>query len=539
MTRKEKLKTTQISLFLNNDSTKEYKDCLKDKLEYEEYLLNSEIGLEGKIFVHKSDPKSPSWQDELNQLSAEEIEFSKNVPNKAVVVVKRGNRFFSITYGYGRAMLNDSKIVRNFGLKVAANLIDKDRIRSVNITSIEDVIVSSQRQSSIYASQDLFDLDTRKNLLQSVSGAPSQESVATFLVGTDSLVASRKMSITDIKESIDYYFSSYKKDDYKNNGFSWLDNILEVREKTLKSDLDGQLDKNITEGIYPTIAPNTLLDWENIEGFFLTGTGKKEKEFSIEIDSNAYFSKIKSKTKLPRSFVSFLKRHKLVTKYKDRDEERTVGSLYSSLVFELEYKNEKYILCYGSWYNVDNDFYSSIKTEINDIAETSLQNIPAALKGENEGEYNIRFSKSHEGYYLLDKKLYYPDGYGRSSVEVADIVTENKQLVHVKKGGSSSKLSHLFAQGAVSATILAQDEEMKNFINDKCEKDIIDLSTPNNEFEIIFAVIDERVGQSTSNSDILPFFSMVNLSNTIHQLKSMGFKYSFLKIPVIDEEIKN
>lgn len=98
MTRKEKLKTTQISLFLNNDSTKEYKDCLKDKLEYEEYLLNSEIGLEGKIFVHKSDPKSPSWQDELNQLSAEEIEFSKNVPNKAVVVVKRGNRFFSITY---------------------------------------------------------------------------------------------------------------------------------------------------------------------------------------------------------------------------------------------------------------------------------------------------------------------------------------------------------------------------------------------------------------------------------------------------------
>ena len=361
MTRKEKLKTTQISLFLNNDSTKKCEDCLKENLKYEDYPLNSKIGLEGKIFVHKSDPKSPSWQDELNQLSAKEIEFSKNVPNKAVVVVKRGNRFFSITYGYGRAMLNDSKIVRNFGLKVAANLIDKDRIRSVNITSIEDVIVSSQRQSSIYASQDLFDLDTRKNLLQSVSGAPSQESVATFLVGTDSLVASRKMSITDIKESIDYYFSSYKKDDYKNNGFSWLDNILEVREKTLKSDLDGQLDKNITKGIYPTIAPNTLLDWENIEGFFLTGTGKKEKEFSIEIDSNAYFSKIKSKTKLPRSFVSFLKRHKLVTKYKDRDEERTVGSLYSSLVFELEYKNEKYILCYGSWYNVDSDFYSSDK----------------------------------------------------------------------------------------------------------------------------------------------------------------------------------
>ena len=291
----KKLKTTQISLFLNSKSVKKFEDCLKDKLKYDEYPLNSVIGLEGKIFVHKSDPKLPSWQDELNQLSAQKIMFSKNVPNKAVVVVKLRNRFFSITYGYGRSMLNDSKIVRNFGLKVAANLIDKDKIRSMNITSIEDVIVSSQRQSSIYASQDIFDLDTRRNLLQSVSGAPALESVASFLVGTDSLVASRKMNITDIKDSIGFYYDSYKKDDYKNNGFSWLDNILEVREKRLSSDLDNQLNVEITKGNYPTIAPNTLLDWENIEGFFLTGTGKREKKFSIEIDSNAYFSKIGKK----------------------------------------------------------------------------------------------------------------------------------------------------------------------------------------------------------------------------------------------------
>ena len=64
------LKTTQISLFLNNDSTKEFKDCLKENFKYEEYPLKNNLGLNGKILVQKSDPKSPSWEDELNQLSA-------------------------------------------------------------------------------------------------------------------------------------------------------------------------------------------------------------------------------------------------------------------------------------------------------------------------------------------------------------------------------------------------------------------------------------------------------------------------------------
>ncbi len=527
------LKTTQISLFLNNDSTKEFKDCLKENFKYEEYPLKNNLGLNGKIFVQKSDPKSPSWEDELNQLSAQKIKFSENVPNKAVVVVKRRNRFFSITYGYGRSMLNDLKIVRNFGLKVAANLIDKDKIRSMNITSIEDVIVSSQRQSSIYASQDTFALDTRKNLLQSVSGAPASESVASFLVGTDSLVASRKMNITNIRDSIDFYYNSYKKNDYKNNGFSWLDNILEVREKKLKSDLDNQLYIEITKRNYPTIAPNTLLDWENIEGFFLTGTGKREKEFSIEIDSNAYFSIIGNKIKSNSSFISSLKRNKLVTKYRDTDEERIVGSLYSSLIFEIDYNREKYILCYGSWYKINKKFFNTIKTEINDIVDTMLPIVFLASNGQSEGDFNKAFSASHPDYYILDKEMYHGDSYGRSSVEVADIVTKDKKLIHVKKGGSSSKLSHLFSQGVVSATILAQDIKMKEFINKKCGCKILNLSETNNEFEIVFAILDKRVTGEVKNSDILPFFSMVNLFNAIQQLKSMGFKYSILKIPVV------
>ena len=85
----------------------------------------------------------------------------------------------------------------------------------------------------------------------------------------------------------------------------------------------------------------------------------------------------------------------------------------------------------------------------------------------------------------------------------------------------------------MSATILAQDIKMKKFINKKCGCKILNLSETNNELEIVFAILDKRVKGGVKNSDILPFFSMVNLFNAIQQLKSMGFKYSILKIPVV------
>ncbi|WP_241154240.1 TIGR04141 family sporadically distributed protein [Streptococcus tangpeifui] len=526
-------KSTQISLFLHSESVKSFQECLKDNLKYQEYELRQDVGMEGKIFVHEPNSNLPSWSEELGTLSKTTIPFQPNTSNKAVVILRTLNRYFSLTYGYGRSMLRDSTIIRNFGLKTVANLIDSQKIRSMNVSSLEDVIVASQRQSSQYASQDLFNLDFQKDLLQSVSGAPKQENIATFLAGTDSLVATRKMDILEIKDNIEFYYNSYKKDDYKTKGFAWLDNIQEVKDKSLKNQLNNHLEQKIIDREFPIIAPNAIIDWNNVEGFYISGSGNRKKTYSIEIDYKDYFEKLISKER-KSSFIEVLKRHKLVAKYIREDGEVKIDNIYSSLVFELELDNLKYILCYGSWYKIDADFYSSIKGIIDEDNLQSSIIIPDAKEGENEGDYNERISKDCKNFHLLDKRTYRSAGYGRSSVEVADVITDDFQLIHVKKGGSSSKLSHLFAQGAVSASILAQDNGMKKFINGQINQELIPVDSSNEEFEIVFAIIDKRVNDDTKNSDILPFFSMVNLSNTINQLKSMGFKYSILKIPITD-----
>ena len=57
-------------------------------------------------------------------------------------------------------------------------------------------------------------------------------------------------------------------------------------------------------------------------------------------------------------------------------------------------------------------------------------------------------------YHLLDKKLI-KSNRTTTSIELCDLMIANKQVYYVKhrKGGSAG-LSHLFAQGSVSAEVL-------------------------------------------------------------------------------------
>lgn len=114
-------------------------------------------------------------------------------------------------------------------------------------------------------------------------------------------------------------------------------------------------------------------------------------------------------------------------------------------------------------------------------------------------------------------------------IEACDIFTKDKQFIHVKNKGQSAQLSHLFAQGKVSAECFSSDESFRKQIVDiaveKFGVEPFDASVKpsSNEYEIIYAIIDDK------DSDIntkLPFFSKVNLMLTAQELERMHFKYS-------------
>nr|WP_239415464.1 IS21-like element helper ATPase IstB [Streptococcus sobrinus] len=75
----------------------------------------------------------------------------KNRSNKAVLMLKFSDKIFSFIYGYGRTMLKDSTIKKNFGLRTAINLISEESIKSVNTLNISSDFIDTQRQASNYS----------------------------------------------------------------------------------------------------------------------------------------------------------------------------------------------------------------------------------------------------------------------------------------------------------------------------------------------------------------------------------------------------
>jgi uncharacterized protein (TIGR04141 family) len=133
----------------------------------------------------------------------------------------------------------------------------------------------------------------------------------------------------------------------------------------------------------------------------------------------------------------------------------------------------------------------------------------------------------------MDQKMIFHGG-GHSQVEFCDILTADKQLIHVKHYSGSSQLSHLFSQGVVAGELFVQDEEFRQKVNDKLP-DHAKFDDPSvrpnpHEYEIVFAIISKF----KKPLDI-PFFSKVNLRNARRRLRGYGFQVSKQKIEVTQE----
>jgi uncharacterized protein (TIGR04141 family) len=151
------------------------------------------------------------------------------------------------------------------------------------------------------------------------------------------------------------------------------------------------------------------------------------------------------------------------------------------------------------------------------------------VRGEDELSYNARAAKA--GLHLFDRSLVYFEG-ERGPIEFCDLLTENREIIHVKRKGASSVLSHLFFQGFVSAEAFLEHREFRENIRlDRPEvshlipADALDLS----EFQVIYALIAETGAR-------LPFFSKVALTAIVRQLRHMRYGIALQWIPFQEDE---
>ncbi len=507
-------------------------DYLKVPSQVNAHELDSKHDLEGKLFLKINKEKKPKWSGFAENVTGVSLDELSNRSSSAVLIIKPATATMAFTFGYGRFLIDTKYFVHDFGIKTALNTLNHDSLRSVDLFTLEDQAVQKKSQASRESSVGVFGIDISRDVLRAVTGSPKDGVSLKNISGGDAVYSfGVEMDVDEISQLVDLLFAYYANDSYKRN-FSWVDNIRKVKAKSEIDRLDSKLiDKIKTKSTKITITIPEIVQWDSIYGFSYTRTKNsikptiEPKEYIDNID----FAKVS---------IDSIKRDRLFVY--DVNENESEHQIYKCIYFEHKEIDKTYILFAGLWYEIDNSFMARVDATLGRINVSSLafpkvyiwdeiEDGKTKSKIESEGDYNKRASTNYS-YHLLDKELI-KSNRTTTSIELCDLMTDNKQFVHVKhrKGGSAG-LSHLFAQGSVSAEILLGDREFRKKTRTVLRRVSSGLqdSVPLDKFksdgvEIVFLILGEDSASLKSN---LPFFSKVNLSKAFENLSQRGFEVS-------------
>ena len=202
---------------------------------------------------------------------------------------------------------------------------------------------------------------------------------------------------------------------------------------------------------------------------------------------------------------------------------------YTCLYCELNTSGNTYFLSSGNWYKVAGDFVAKVNQAYAGIP--SYQRTLPKYKDDSESQYNERIVREMAGQFALMDKKDIPHGGGQSKVEFCDLYSRDKDIIHVKRYGASSVLSHLFSQGSISGDLFQMDKEFREKVSQKlpvgfkiinCEE-----RPRNNEYQIVYAIISDVPGELD-----IPYFSRLNLKNSARTISGLGYRVAKLKIDV-------
>lgn len=508
---------------------------LLTEIPVDSYPIADAVGGGGVLYVKRSVEQRPGWGSLLDEVAGRDIPGLANRSSSSVLLLQVDHDIFAFTFGYGRYLIEQSLFLPDFGLRTALNTLDEKSLRSVDLHTLEDQPVQKKSQAARDSEVSVFGIDILRDVLRAVTGVPKPGVALTHIAGGDAMFSfGVEMEATDLPTLARSTKRYYSNNDYKAS-FSWVDNVRKIKDDPSIEALNAQLVQAVSErkpGIMVTLPE--IGSWDTILGFSFTRHKDRVRPF---IHATDYINTIPD---LGRLTIDGLKRDRLFVH--DVDGNVTEHAVYRCIYFEIVDGTKTKIIFDGKWYEVDATFIGRISETLDSVQISALA-FPSVevwdeegkSKIESEGDYNTRAAEVH-GYFLLDKQLVKTDR-TTSSIELCDLLTPEKQLVHVKhrKGGSAG-LSHLFAQGSVAAEIMLGDKAFRKKARTVLRRvnpaagDLVPLEAPESaDYEIVFLILGEDSATLKQN---LPFFSKVNLSKAFESLTQRGFRVSIAGAPI-------
>jgi uncharacterized protein (TIGR04141 family) len=479
---------------------------------------------QGTLYIRPSEDHVPSWLSFLKSAMTEAPKMV-NSNSAALLLVTVDEREFAITFGYGRSLLVPGCWEEHFGLRVTLNAVDPTRIRSIDRMTFDTISQQSQIQASREAPIGDFGLDVEQDLLRAVTGKPIDERFGTTLTGKDALNTKVRITLEKIPGLLSDYLKAFGATSYREH-FPWVDHISTVRDPQRLAVLDDILLDRLRNHQFERLwlAVPDPITWTTVEGFRYRDSAKATLYDDLHMADfvAGYQNPIDlTLTELKHRYVH------MVSSETDLVVHR--WPIYRCIYAEIEHDGRPYLLNNGNWYSIAANFMESVNNSVAALYDKNKTLPPYA--DESEGAYNERISAAPESQLaLMDRKLIsYPGEAGQ--IEFCDLYSNKKEIIHVKRYGGSSTLSHLFAQGLTSGTLFCRDSDFRMRVNEVLPAPFqfadSTIKPMPDEYMVIFAVI------SKSAHDLrLPFFSRVNLRNVARQLQGFGYQVILAKIPV-------
>jgi len=475
---------------------------------------------------------SPKWAGFL-ELTKAEASSVINLSAFGVLFVSAAKRWFAISFGLGHVKLEPAAFEQDFGLRVVMNSVDPLQLKSADVRTPDENTLSRRSQTSRGSDQTAFAIDVERDIVRGLAGKPKDPAFASRVAGSDTLSLDRKATLIDVPDICSEAFTVYQKPDYRAE-FGWIDQIRHVRDGDLIKKLNQQAAAAVEGALVDKIpavlnlAYPVIYDPEKAREIRYKGFGSGA--IYADLDMAGYIDALKKK-EVKAFSANNLHTHSV---HEVDDDGKDAGGKWSvgeCLVFETDLDGHKYVLSGGRWYRIASDLAKAVADF---FATVNLIDLPEAEEDENEATYNGRISKAGVGLLCLDRKLVKPSG-ASSPIEACDFISLKKELIHIKDQTSSSRLSHLFNQGTVSARVLKVDGLFRDGVRKEIAQqqvtlklagfdDVIPTSTVElipGEYIVVYAVL------SSSDQPKLPFFSLVTFRQSSRELQAFGYKFAF------------
>lgn len=494
-------------------------------------IENYDISGIGTLYIKRPVPNPPKWLSFFKDvIDVENI--GKNAAVSAALLVRSEGRIFAITFGQGRSLLQADSWVERFGLRVALNSIGKEKIRTIDKSTFDAIYRHSKEQASKETDAGDFGFDIEQDLLRAVTGVPKNRAIGTKIYGMDFLNVSTDTLIEKIDGYLQQIYALFTDNTYKSD-FPWVDHIGEIKDKTMVDELDAMLVSQIKSAKIDKIwmAVPEIIGWDKVGGFAYK-MSKGSPEYP-DIHLQDFIKSLSVSEKEALSKDTFTRKH--VRCVNTEGYQMHEWQAYKCLYCELEKETTTYLLSGGKWYAVESSFVASVNRSYSDIPNYEVK-LPK-YNDESETNYNERVSREMaDQFTLMDRKNISIEG-THSPIEFCDLFSRNRDIIHVKRYGTSSVLSHLFAQGKTSGELFLMEKEFREKVAERLP-DGFKIEKPQDrpkgdDYQVVYAIISNAPGELN-----IPFFSKLNLKNSARALHGWGYKVAKLKIDVDDRKAK-